>query len=43
MSGFEYLGMTLTSAETTLIEGLPCACLAGRTDPKNCFESFSIE
>ena len=44
MSGFKYLGMTLTSAETALIENLlKCACLAGKTDPKNCFESFNIE
>ena len=26
--------MTLTSAETTLIETLNCECLAGRTHPK---------
>ena len=40
MSDFEYLGIALTSAETTLIESL--LCLAGRTDPKK-FESFNIE
>ena len=43
MSGFEYLEMTLTSGETMLIEDLLHACLTGRTNPKNCFESLDIE